>query len=77
MRPGYRERDQVLGPGSLVQGGHAVFGSEVQVSSSILQDLDDVHHVVQVSCKRQRALWRNEETDRILFSWMESEQTCS
>lgn len=52
----YRQRHQVLGPSSLVEGRHAVFGPEVQVSSSVPQDLDDLHHVVQVSCERQRTL---------------------
>lgn len=55
----YRQRHQVLGPSSLVEGRHAVFGPEVQVSSSVPQDLDDLHHVVQVSCERQRALCNN------------------
>lgn len=52
----YRERHQVLGSCRFVEGGHAVLGPEVQVSSSVPQDLDDLHHVVQVSGERQRAL---------------------
>lgn len=63
----YRERDLVLGPGSFVERRHAVFGSEVQVSSSVLQDLDDLHHIVQVSCKCQRTLWRK-KTEYFLIS---------
>lgn len=52
----YRECDEVLGASSFVEGSHAVFGSVVQVSSSVLQYLDRLHHVVQVSCKGQRTL---------------------
>lgn len=52
----YRECNLVLGPCSFVEGSHAVFGSEVQVSASILQRFDHLHHIVQMSCKCQRAL---------------------
>lgn len=63
----YREYDLVLGPGSFVEGGHAIFSPEVQMGSSVLQDLDHLHHVVQVSCKRQRALWKKQNILMKLF----------
>lgn len=62
----YREGDQVLGASSFVESRQPVFGPEVQVGSSTLQDLDDLHHVVQVSCKRQRAFCKC-QTHNVLF----------
>lgn len=63
----YREGDQVLGASSLVESRQAVFGPEVQVGSSALQDLDDLHYVVQVSCKRQRAFCKCQTHNALLL----------
>lgn len=52
----YRECNLVLRPRSFVEGGHAVFGPEVQVSSSIFQHFDQLHNIVQVGGKCQWAL---------------------
>lgn len=54
--PPHHQGDLVLGASGFVERRHAVFGSEVQVSAAVPQHFDHLHHVVQVSGKRQRTL---------------------
>lgn len=45
----YLQGHLVAGPDGLVQGCHAIFGTEVQVGPAVSESFDHLHGVVQLS----------------------------
>lgn len=70
----YLQRNLIFGLHGFVEGCHAVPGAEVQVSASMFQGCDDLHHVVQMGCQGQGRLCGNRVDSHIYLS-QESTQT--